>query len=272
MTVFGNVHRDEVERLTQFGFQKEQAKSLYEELRLTKKGTILILYTSGKLLLQGKAESVEQVAKELHKLKIGERAQQEHFRQESGWITGSDESLKGDTFGGLVVAAVKADNALRQKLQELGAQDSKELSDAEIIPLAEKIRSIAPCEVRSILPEEYNKHHGGITSLLNKLHGECARDLASGKSSKHVVDKYPGCAVGDVQEEKAESKYVEVAAASILARAAALQQLDFLSTDAGFPLPKGSTHVQGALQRLKEKGVNMSRFVKIDFRNVKEFL
>ena len=75
-----------------------------------------------------------------------------------------------------------------------------------------------------------------------------------------------------MQVEKAESKYVEVAAASILARAAALQQLDYLSAQAGFRLPKGSTHVKLALFELKERGLDFRKFTKVDFANVKSFL
>jgi len=182
-------------------------------------------------------------------------------------IIGSDEVLKGDTFGGLVVAAVKADNEIRKKLIELGVADSKTLSDKEIIPLARKIKIIAPCEVRSLFPEEYN-HYQSITYLLNKLHQECATYLAPGK---HIVDKYPGCAIGDIQEEKAESKYVEVAAASILAREAALEQFNALSKLAGFTLPKGSTHVKEALQQIKNHNLEPKKFVKTNFKNVQEF-
>jgi ribonuclease HIII len=87
-----------------------------------------------------------------------------------------------------------------------------------------------------------------------------------------VVDKFPGCQVGEVQEEKAESKYLEVAAASILARDAALRQLNALSAQAGFHLPKGSTHVQLALVELKHRKLNFTQFVKINFWNVKDFL
>jgi len=63
-----------------------------------------------------------------------------------------------------------------------------------------------------------------------------------------------------------------VAAASVLARAAALKQLDTLSLRAGFHLPKGSSHVKLALHELKERGLNFNEFVKVDFRNVREFL
>lgn len=267
MAVFTNVKKKELEKLK--GWTKEKPKTIYEELRLAKKNVTLILYTSGKLLLQGKPAAAGEIAREIEAAGIGEKAQPERFCQESGVIIGSDEVLKGDTFGGLVVAAVKADAQIREKLREIGVADSKCLSDKEVLMMAGKIKMIAPCEIKSLLPEEYNRHDGNVTTLLNKLHQQAGKDLAPGK---HIVDKYPGCAAGDVQEEKAESKYVEVAAASVLARAAGLQQLNYLSSLAGFALPKGSTHVQPALLELKKRGLDFRKFVKVGFRNVEEFL
>jgi ribonuclease HIII len=186
---------------------------------------------------------------------------------ETGVIIGSDESLKGDTFGGVVVAAVKADDAIREKLTAMGVMDSKRLTDKKILGMAQEIKKVSSFKVRSVFPEEYNQRK--ITEWLNKLHQECYDSL---KPGKHVVDKYPGCKVGEIVEEKAEDKYVEVAAASILAREAALKQLDSLSVKAGFRLPKGSTHVKLALVELKKRGLDFNKFVKLDFRNVKEFL
>jgi len=266
MVIFQGVKKEDLLKLS--GFSKEETKTVHEELRLKKGEVYFILYSSGKLLLQGKPETVEKAAKELEKKGIGKRVVAEAFRKEQGWIIGTDESLKGDTFGGLVVAGVKANDELRKKLVELGVADSKTLADKEVLQMAEKIKQLAPCEVKSILPTEYNKD-GEVTKMLNKLHQECADYLFPGK---HIVDKYPGCTVGEIQLERAESKYVEVAAASVLARAGALQQLDYLSAQAGFRLPKGSTHVKLALFELKERDLDFNKFVKIDFRNVREFL
>lgn len=266
MTVFTDIKKEDLNKLN--GFVKDQPKTVYEELRLNKEGVTLILYISGKLLLQGQPEKVKALTAQLEKLRLGTIIKTPQFRKETGWIIGTDESLKGDTFGGLVVAAVKADDQIRQQLISLGVADSKTLADKEILYLAEKIKKIAPCEIKSLLPEEYNRS-GKVTELLNKLHADCANYLFPGK---HVVDKYPGCTVGDVQEEKAESKYVEVAAASILARAAGLDQFNYLSRLAGFTLPLGSTHVKEALAELKRRELDFKQFVKIDFSNVREFL
>ncbi len=263
MVIFEHVSKEDVLKLK--GWTWKEPATAYEDVRLTKKGVTLVLYSSGKMLLQGKPEAVQTIAKTLH---LGKLVMPEPFRKEAGWIIGSDESLKGDTFGGLVVAAVKANAEGRQKLEDLGVKDSKLLRDTEIVIMAKSIKRDLPCEVRSILPEEYNQE-GNVTRLLNALHQECRDYLQPGK---HVIDKYPGCAVGDLQLEKAESKYLEVAAASVLARAAALEQLDYLSRIAGFSIPKGSTHVALALHELKERKLEFRKFVKMEFGNVKEFL
>ena len=270
MVLFTNVTKEEVNKLLKKGFTKEKIKTVYEDLRLKKNNTNIILYKSGKLLLQGK--DTEQTADIIRKLKIGDEESPEHFRKESGWIIGSDESLKGDTFGGMVVAAVKANNESRKNLKELGVADSKKLSDKEVISMAEKIKHLVTCEIKSLLPEEYNdytKKEGNVTGLLNKLHQQVAQDLHPGK---HIVDKYPGCTVGEVAVEKAESKYLEVAAASVLARATALKQLNYLSVEAGFPIPKGSSHVKLALHELLARKLPFRKFVKVHFNNVTEFL
>lgn len=190
------------------------------------------------------------------------------FIEEKGDVIGSDESLKGDTFGGLVVAAVKADKATRKKLIELGVKDSKKLTDNTCLKLAKKIEKLTDCEVITYFPEEYNDFKDGQTALLNKLHAQCYNYL---KPGLHIVDQYPGCKVGDLIKIRADAQYVEVAAASILARAHALRQLKELSKKAKFSIPKGSTHVQHALEKIKEKNLDPKYYVKLNFSNVRKF-
>lgn len=274
MVVFTEVSRDVlVPFLKKRKFTELKIKTIHEEVRYSKgirDKVILILYHSGKLLLQGKAESVEKVAEQLQGAGIGKKTKKIKFRKELGWVIGSDETLKGDTFGGLAVAAVKADEEGRKQLMALGVADSKVLADKEILRMADKIKKIAACEIITIMPEEYNrKAKDGVTKMLNTLHKDCANYL---KPGTHAVDKYPGCRVGQIIEEKAEQKFVEVAAASMLARAAGLDQLNYLSKKAGFAVPKGSTHVKWALEELQVKGLNFNEFVKLSFKNVKGFL
>jgi ribonuclease HIII len=194
---------------------------------------------------------------------------------------GSDESLKGDSFGGLVVAAVMVDDAGRDLLNAVGVRDSKRIQDIHIPLLAKRVREIAKYHATySLFPEEYNDF--SLTGLMNKYHHQSADDTIKALKKDvenmsdfeivHVVDKFPGANVGDVLETKAESKYPEVAAASILAREAALNQMDELSKRIGFKIPLGSTHVQGALERLKREGHPPDKFVKVHFKNVQRVL
>ena len=182
-------------------------------------------------------------------------------------IIGSDEVLKGDSFGGIVVAAVKADEKIREQLTLMHITDSKKISDRLIPVLTSRIKKIAPYSIRNLLPDDYNRltKTNTVTVLLNQLHKEVKEDLGVGY---HIVDKYPGCNVGDLMIEKAESKYIEVAAASIIARDEGLKQISFLSKKIGFEVPKGSTHVKEALIRLKESKKNPEFFVKMNFKNV----
>src|SRR3989344_2865288 len=168
MAVFTNITAEQAERLLQAGFVKEEPKTVFEVLRLKKEQTTAILYYSGKLLLQGK--NVDKIAVQLRKLKIGAEQVPEPFQQETGWVIGSDESLKGDTFGGIVVAAVKANSISRKTLSELGVADSKVLSDKEVLQMSGQIKKIVSCEIKSLLPEEYNQRDSNVTELLNKLH------------------------------------------------------------------------------------------------------
>lgn len=182
---------------------------------------------------------------------------------------GSDESLKGDTFGGLVVAAAFVDETIKSKLLVLGVRDSKKISDKVIQKIAPQIATICPNHIISYLPQQYNQHT--LTALMNALHKECYDKVkAKTQQAIHIVDLYPGCTVGDIKETKAESKYLSVAAASILARWKGLEQFETLSKNVGFVIPKGSTHVSEALFEIKKKQLDPALFVKLHFSNVKK--
>lgn len=272
MAVFKDVKAEEIySYFKKHKFTELKIKTIHEQLRYSKgikKKVLVVLYASGKLLLQGDQEAVEKTIQQLTSYGIGKEVKPVKFKKESGWVIGSDESLKGDTFGGLVVAAVKADDKIREKLLELGVADSKTLADKEILRMAQEVRKVCDCQIINIYPNEYNEV-GKVTLLMNQMHKQCADFLGNGT---HVVDKYPGCNVGDIAETKGEQKFVEIAAASILARAGALHQINFLSKKAGFQVPKGSTHVKWALQELLDRGLDFNEFVKTSFKNVKSFL
>ncbi len=231
------------------GLRKATTKNRYAEGVWKGNGLTVTLYKTGKLLIQGKNAG---------------RYKEKPIDKENSCIIGTDESLKGDTFGGLVVAGVRTKAGLR----ELIHSDSKRISDIQVHKIAEEIMKNFPYSVQELMPEELNKA-GSITKVLNKLHKRCYDELKTSKCI-HIVDKFPGCNVGDIAEFKADEHYPEVAAASIIARHFALKQIESLSKKAGFKLPLGSTHVRGALILIKQKGLPIEKFAKTSFRNVKE--
>ena len=272
---FLNVKKHELDFLvSELAYKEIPKKNDYEVLRLNGETTI-ILYTSGKLLIQGKAEKVKEVEDLFsNKLKAPIRNNTNNFigyhfddnfpsYVKDDYIIGSDESLKGDTFGGIIVAAVKANRQQHQDLIELGVGDSKKLSETNIKNLAQEIKKSYQYKIIELHPEEYNKYK--VTDLLNKLHKDSAKALEPGF---HIVDEYPGCNIANKRLTKAESYFPEVAAASILARAKALDQIEELSAKLGIKIPLGSTHVKEALIFLKNSSKNPNEYVKISFKNV----
>ena len=267
MPSFDNVNKENLKRLKRFGYEEIKPKSKLEEVRMKGNATI-VLYKTGKLLVQGKKNDVEEAAKLLNFAYITEEK-----KGVTGFAVGSDESLKGDTFGGIVVAGFLADGDIRKDLKNMGVKDSKKLLNPDIVLIATQLIEKFPknYHVENIFPEEYNKMNvrHSVTEILDLLHGKCFSKLSRGKVI-HIVDEYPGCSVGDIRETHAESKYLEVAAASVIARYFALKQIRDLEMKAGFFIPLGSSNVESALLELKKKSLDPCEYVKLKFRNVSE--
>ena len=113
MTSFDNVDEKSVKKVKKYGYKEEKTKGKHEVARFKKDAT-LILYTTGKLLVQGSKENVEEAVKLVKYLNIPKIS-----NCIRGCAIGSDETLKGDTFGGLVVAGFKADDEIREKLVDM---------------------------------------------------------------------------------------------------------------------------------------------------------
>ncbi|MBW6451728.1 MAG: hypothetical protein K0B02_03285 [DPANN group archaeon] len=301
----------ELDILLEHGFIDIIPKTQYEERRLRGFCTV-VLYSSGKCLIQGENRDSELIHNLISKnivsnnkildidknkytngdinmnqnmslnkfmkksvLKISNVETKPLIKDSDCVRVGSDESLKGDTFGGLIVASVKADNVLRSKLKYLGVKDSKKLSTIQIMSLAKEIMELLGTDNFSVeerTPVMYNLY-SSQTILLNQMHTKVLSTLLPADSI--VIDKYPGCNIklkGIISITRAESVYIEVAAASIIARYFALMQIESLSKEIGFKLPLGSTHVKHALKMCKDKGIDFNQFAKTKFRNVKEFL
>ena len=171
-------------------------------------------------------------------------------------VIGVDESGKGDFFGPLVIAAFVAADADRDKLREIGVRDGKLIADRKLLGIDEYLRKIYPHAVVCIMPNEYNRRYREIKNLNKMLaagHAEAIVDVLAGNDAELAIsDKFgkPELIESELarrkqtielrQIERGES-IVQVAAASILARAAFLRAMDKLSTEYSHEIPRGAS-------------------------------
>jgi len=232
------------------------SKPPYTLFSAKKTGISFTFYESGKITVQGKDKDpfIEFYLEP-------EILQEFHFSHPAAHLDlrphiGLDEAGKGDFFGPLCIAAVYADADHIQKLLEAGVKDSKQISDAPILKLADKIRKLVPYTVIRLFPQKYNDLHAkfkNLNRLLAWAHTAALADMIKKTgcklaiidqfADKHVMENALLQKKLDVQLEqrtKGEEDLV-VAAASILARAAFLEGLESLSKEHDFPLPKGAS-------------------------------
>ena len=179
---------------------------------------------------------------------------------------GIDEAGKGDYFGPLVVAGVRVTHAASaRKLQEIGVRDSKEIKASGIRRISERILEAVGrnnVHVISLPPLEYETRRVAAGNV-NRLLGELAATIM-GKLMDEVeavvVDEFARSARSYLEPFVPDGVRLEVrtraeddaavAAASIVARARQLEEIDRLSEQVGFRLPLGATHVFEAGRRV----------------------
>ena len=272
-------HR-EIDHATQYYLERGQ-----ESARLN-------VFTTGKVMVQGPNSG-------LRDLVAGRLAAREEKRTGGGRSgsrpaldatprVGIDEAGKGDYFGPLVVAGVRVTGAsAAQGLQRLGVRDSKTLGVTAARVMAERILEVTgPDNVRvvTLSPPEYEarrKAAGNVNRLLDETDAWIIAQLEDGVELI-VVDQYavsarerlePFVPKGvKLEVRKRAEDDAAVAAASILARARFLEEMERLSERVGFELPKGATHVLDAGRRVfGERGrTGLEEVAKISFRTTEQ--
>ncbi|MEG1933416.1 MAG: ribonuclease HIII [Kiritimatiellia bacterium] len=220
------------------------------------------LYTSGKLLVQGRQAhdfvlfTLEPLVLQQAALGYEEVLDPKMYAPHMG----SDESGKGDIFGPLITVAAFVDEKTSHQLIDLGIRDSKTLSAGQITKLAAEARRILGrqnCAFVLLRPPTYNRLYAKIPNvnrLLAWCHARAIETLAEQvpTCSRVVIDQFArtestitralmprGKKLVVEQMHKAESD-IAVATASVLARDVFVQELFKLSQTAGQTLPKGA--------------------------------
>lgn len=260
-----------------------------------KKGHNVTLYTTGKLVVQGKEtqDFVEFILEPLilQQAKVG----YEEVLNPELLVPrlGVDESGKGDFFGPMCIAGVYVNEHFIQEWKKAGIRDSKNIgSDRKIAELAKAIRMTPGC-VYTVVPignEAYNRLYTkmrSVNSILAWGHARVIENLLGQgpkmnpppvraisdqfAATKDVVEKALMALGRDlelVQRHKAEED-LAVAAASILARNEFVTRLNRLGQQYGLILPKGASDLveSAAKEFVKKHGaVNLPKVAKMHFR------
>lgn len=210
-------------------------------------------------------------------------------------LIGSDEVGTGDYFGPITVAASFVEIADFDKLNQLGVKDSKGMKDPEICKIAKQLIKQIPYSLLILPNEKYNSlqskgmNQGKIKALLhNQALLHLQKKLGATPFDGVLIDQFAEPSIyyryiADQKEKvagekvffhtKAESLHLAVAAASIIARYAFVKEMDKLSIEAGFEVPKGAgAHVDKAAAKLIEiQGVGaLNKFCKLHFANTEK--
>jgi len=251
-------------------------------------GVNLVCYTSGKVVVQGK--SLDAFVGEF--LGGADAAAQKTREGDAELpfdapMIGSDEAGKGDYFGPLVVASVYAEPSQKQQLLAMGIADSKTLSDQRMFPMAELVERGFDCEVRVLMPTDYNARWNearNVNHVLAELHADAIAALLRRHPEANVlVDRF-----GDesliatrlqkklghppkklVQVPRAEANPV-VGAASVVARVRFVEGFLECEAESGTDLHKGGGEpVDVAARRAFAIGGRelMARIAKLHFKN-----
>ena len=272
------------------------------QYRLTRGGdkAALNVYRTGKVTVGGKSSALKTLLDDWKAARSGAGQARKKTGKASGRAStvpdrtprvGTDEAGKGDYFGPLVVAGVRVTGGgAAQKLRGLGVRDSKELSGGQVLRLAEEIPiavGTTNIRVQSLSPEIFEARRAAAGSNVNRLLGEVnVRILGELKDDVEafVVDEFAPAARSYIEPVVPPGVRLEVrpraeddaavAAASILARARFLGDMDELSERVGFRLPLGATHVQAAALRVvEERGTEgLAKVAKVSFSTTKKVL
>lgn len=257
----------------------------------------LNVYRTGKVSVDGKASALKSLLEKWRVSNSGTKARRPTStangasRPAASGVArvGIDEAGKGEYLGPLVVAGVRIlGESQDRELREAGVRDSKDLSVAQARAISERVKRIVGDENLRIIdlePRNYEERRDAAERNVNRLLGELDAEIIGElavdveavildsfgpKARSYVESRMPPGIRLDVRPRAEDD--TAVAAASILARARYLEEMERLSERAGFELPRGSTHVLDAARRVyRERGMEGLRDVaKVHFATTEQ--
>ncbi len=261
-----------------------------------KKGLTITAYQSGKVMFQGAEAATESQLWSKQSITTQMPAPKSQVLPqgfESWSVLGSDEVGNGSYFGPVTVCATYVAAEQNKRLKELGVKDSKMLKDPQIMQLAKKIKQTIPFRLLTVSPLKYNEiqPNYNVNHMKAVLHNQAIylllQDIAPEKPAGILIDQFTPEAnyrtytkdeSNQVTEKlyfvtKGEQYHLAVAAASIIARAAFLEELDHASQEIGFKIPSGAgKNVDEVAARILQQGdlALLGRYAKLHFANTEK--
>ncbi len=270
------------------GWTKEPMDNEYVVFRMENdNGSVAILYTSRKLVFQGKEDFDEIVSK----VKMGIVAKEITVKPHIG----VDEVGKGDYFGPLVVVACFVNEESAKKFLEIGVGDSKKFSDGKIMKMYEQMKDYPYYYPSIVSPGEYNKlikETKNVGVLLAKQHSKVIEKGLRGLEEKGikcdsvVIDQFSNREsrvkdeLGELGKEANFEQYhkgesdIAVACASVLARGIFLEEMEKMRKEYDFDFPKGATHViEKGKEFVKKYGAEeLEKVAKVSFKTTRDLV
>lgn len=223
----------------------------YAAFSVKGEGVTATQYKSGKLVVQGKGTEMF-VARYLDKQVPAAPKPSPKLGPVDTYVTGSDETGKGDYFGPLVVVAVRVSPEDRAKLEDSPVTDSKKLTDEACARMAPALMDRFEHAIARLDPPEYNVVHArekNLNPMLADLHAQALREIVQDgdrvvvdrfANEKLVASRMKGLDIELIQTPRAESLEPAVAAASVIARHTFVEALAELSASYAVELRKGA--------------------------------
>ena len=146
-------------------------------------------------------------------------------------ILGIDEAGRGSVLGPMVIAGVIVPEKIEKVLERMGVKDSKRLTPNRRTILSRKLKKMFDYEIVVITAREIDEmradginlneiEKNAMESILIKMNPEKAIvDAVDVKAERFQDNLCNDTGVNVIAEHKADDKYIEVSAASIIAKA-----------------------------------------------------
>ena len=146
-------------------------------------------------------------------------------------ILGIDEAGRGSVLGPLVIAGVVVPEKMEKVLERMGVKDSKRLAPHRRTILSRKLKKMFDYEIVVITAREIDEmraeginlneiEKNAMESILLKMKPEKAIvDAVDVKAERYQENLRKDTGLNVIAEHKADDRYIEVSAASIIAKA-----------------------------------------------------